>query len=118
MPQSATNADHDSRLGTYDSGLTMLDHDILKSVAAQMMTSDQVILGTQSFPVTRTGSSKLRAVRFVMNGHNYHAIEQNPAKPSRWAELARQGHRVVQFRNVASGKYVAVVVDDKVTEYT
>jgi hypothetical protein len=59
----------------------------------------------------------LRTVRFVMNGKEYQAIEQNAEKPSRWGKLAREGHRVVQFRDVASGKYVAVVVDEKVTEY-
>ena len=52
-----------------------------------------------------------------MNGRGYQAIEQNPDKPSRWGELARNGHLVVQFREVGSGKYVAVAVDGKVTEY-
>jgi len=45
------------------------------------------------------------------------AIEQNPEKPSRWGKLAREGRQVVQFRDVESGKYVAAVVDGKVTLY-
>jgi hypothetical protein len=45
------------------------------------------------------------------------AIEQNPEKPSRWGKLAREGHRVVQFRDLATQKYVAVVVDGEVREY-
>lgn len=95
----------------------MLDHATLKSVAEQMMSTEQVVLAEQIVAVQRTGSSRLRTVRFKIDGHTYHAIEQNPTKPSRWGQLARDGHRVVQFRNVASGKYVAVVVDNKVTEY-
>jgi len=52
-----------------------------------------------------------------MNGRKYQAIEQNADKPSRWGQLARDGHRVVQFRDVQTGKYVAVAVDGKVKEY-
>jgi hypothetical protein len=52
-----------------------------------------------------------------MDGREYQAIEQNPEKPSRWGKLAREGKRVVQFRDVESGKYVAVVFDAKVVEY-
>ena len=44
-------------------------------------------------------------------------IEQNPEKTSRWGILAREGHRVVQVRDVELGKYVAAVVDGKVREY-
>jgi hypothetical protein len=52
-----------------------------------------------------------------MDGKEYQAIEQNPEKPSRWGKLAREGHRVVQIRDIAAGKYVAAVVDGKVMEY-
>jgi len=53
-----------------------------------------------------------------MGGKEYQAIEQNPEKPSRWGKLAREGHRVVQVRDLTSQKYVAAVVDGKVTEYS
>ena len=43
--------------------------------------------------------------------HPFEAIEQNPNKKSRWAQLAREGHWVVQFRDAESGRYFAVVVD-------
>lgn len=76
-----------------------------------------VVLAERTFPVMRTGVRRLRTVRFEMDGKGYQAIEQNPEKPSRWGKLAREGHRVVQFRDVGSGKYVAVVVNGKVTEY-
>jgi hypothetical protein len=38
-------------------------------------------------------------------------------KPSRWGKLAREKHQVVQFRDVATHKYVAVAVDGEITEY-
>jgi hypothetical protein len=95
----------------------MLDHDTLKSLARQLMTQAVVEVDEKKFPVTRTGARRFRTVRFVMGGNEYQAIEQNPQKPSRWGLLAREGHRVVQFRDLTSGKYVAVVADDKVTEY-
>jgi hypothetical protein len=52
-----------------------------------------------------------------MDGKEYQAIEQNPEKPSRWGKMARDGHRVVQIRDIAAAKYVGVVADDKVMEY-
>ena len=90
---------------------------MLKSVAQQLMSGKEVVIDGRSSSVTRTGAMRLRTVRFVMDGKEYQAIEQNPEKPSRWGKLARGGHRVVQFRDVESGKYVAVVADEKVMEY-
>jgi hypothetical protein len=52
-----------------------------------------------------------------VNGRVLEAIEQNPEKASRWGKLAREGHQVVQFRDVEMGKYVAVSVDGIVKEY-
>ena len=95
----------------------MLDHEKLAAVAEQMMGDAVVAVGGQSVKVERTGSRKFRTVRFEMNGREYQMIEQNPEKPSRWGILAREGHRVVQVRDVELGKYVAAVVDGKVREY-
>lgn len=116
----------------------MLDHEILRSVAEQLMGSvgspedplsgkdrdprnaghsAQVAVEGRVWPITRTGSRRFRTVRFMMAGNEYQAIEQNAEKPSRWGQLARQGHRVVQFRDLATGKYVAVTVDGKAIEY-
>ncbi len=50
-------------------------------------------------------------------GRKLVALEQNPSKNSRWGELARQGHSVVQVKDVTTGKYTAVVVDGKVIDY-
>ena len=91
----------------------VLDYEVMRSVAERLFaksTSDQEL------PVKRTSYQRLRTVRFQMNGQEYVAIEQNATKPSRWGQLAREGHRVVQFRD-AAGKYVAVSVDGEVTEY-
>jgi len=95
----------------------MLDHVALTSVAEQVMSGAEVLAEGQVVRVERTGRRRFRTVRFALGGKEYQAIEQNPEKPSRWGKMAREGHRVVQFRDVASGKYVAVVVDGKVTEY-
>lgn len=96
----------------------MLDHAILKSVAEQMLTASLVEIEGRKFRVGQTGSRHFRTVRFLMGGQEYQAIEQNPEKPSQWGKLAREGHRVVQIRNISTQKYVAVVVDDRIREYT
>jgi len=95
----------------------MLDHVTMISVAEQLMTAAEVVVEGRTSRVSRTGSRRFRTVRFVMGGTEYQAIEQNPEKPSRWGKLAREGHRVVQFRDLATQKYVAVAVDGKVREY-
>lgn len=95
----------------------MLDHTVLQSVAEQMMGGAEVVVEGRASRVTRTGSQRLRTTRFLVGGKEYQAIEQNPEKPSRWGKLAREGHRVVQFRDLLTQKYVAVSVDGKVKEY-
>jgi hypothetical protein len=82
------------------------------------MNGAEVLIEGRSFKVARTGSQRFRTVRFVAGGREYQAIEQNPEKPSRWGQLARQGKRVVQFRDLQSNKYVAVSVDQEVHEYS
>jgi len=96
----------------------MLNHEILASVAAQLLNSNQVKVENRISPVRRTGSQRLRTTRFLMDGREYRAIEQNPEKPSNWGKLARAGRKVVQFRDLSSQKYVAVTVDGQVREYT
>jgi len=54
---------------------------------------------------------------FTDQGHRLIAIEQNPDKPSEWGNLARQGHKVVQVKDLSTDRYVAVVVDGRVKEY-
>jgi hypothetical protein len=91
---------------------------VLQSVALQLMSGDEVALDDgQKLRIERVGSGRLRMVEFKLNGRMFEAIEQNPTKPSRWGKLAREKHQVVQFRDVASHKYVAVAVDGEITEY-
>jgi hypothetical protein len=96
----------------------VLDHTILSSVTEQMMSGREVVVDGRASRVSRTGAQRLRTVRFLMGGREYQAIEQNPEKPSRWGKLAREGRRVVQVRDLGTQKYVAAVVDGKVTEYS
>ncbi len=95
----------------------VLDHTVLEAVAEQMMRGAEVVVEDRVSRVTRTGAQRLRTARFLMGGREYQAIEQNPEKPSQWGKLAREGHRVVQFRDLETQKYVAVAVDGKVKEY-
>jgi hemin uptake protein HemP len=97
-------------------------HRILQSIAAQLMNSSEVVISEpngdeQRMRVTRVGGGRLRTARVIINGREIQAIEQNRTKPSRWGQLARQGHEVVQFQDIVTRKYVAVVVDGEVTEY-
>lgn len=95
-----------------------MDIALFSSVAEQLMSaSGKVIVNGETLPVQRTSRRRFRTVRFSDNGAEYEAIEQNASKPSRWGELARKGHRVVQFRDTSTDRYVAVAVDGRVTRY-
>ena len=95
----------------------MLDTSLLSSVARQLLSADEVEVGGKRLPVRRTSKQGLRTVTFTMEGRQYAAIEQNPEKPSRWGELARSGHQVVQFKDVQTNRFVAVAVDGEAKEY-
>jgi hypothetical protein len=81
------------------------------------MSLTEVKVGDQTFAVKRTSSHRLRTVTFQIDGREFQAIEQNPDKPSRWGQLARKGHKVVQFRDLVTNRYVAVAVDGRVLVY-
>ena len=95
----------------------MLDHDLLSYIATQLMSGTQIKLNDNVLPVRRTSSQRLKAVAFELNGKKYEAIEQNPEKPSRWGQLAREGHQVVQFKDAETNRFVAVSIDGKIKEY-
>lgn len=94
-----------------------MNEQLMQSVAEQLMTAGAVTIPGQKVEVRKTSRNRLRTARFTMEGREYEAIEQNGEKPSRWGKLAREGHRVVQFRDIDTGKYVAVSVDGKVQVY-
>lgn len=72
-------------------------------------------LGADGFPVRRTPKRGVRQVDFVFDGNEIRGLEQNPQTKSRWAQLARSGKKVMQF--LCEGRYVANVVDGRVTLY-
>ena len=74
-----------------------------------------VELDGNRYPVQRTPKRGLRQVDFVSDGKEIRGLEQNPNTKSRWAQMARSGKKVMQF--LSEGRYVAVVVDGKVTLY-
>jgi hypothetical protein len=55
-------------------------------------------------------------VDFVFDASDIRGLEQNPETKSRWAQMARSGKKVMQF--ISEGRYVANVVDGKVTLYS
>ncbi|HEY6945342.1 MAG TPA: hypothetical protein VI431_09410 [Candidatus Acidoferrum sp.] len=77
--------------------------------------SREVELEGQTFPVRTTPKKRLRQVDFVFDGQELRGLEQNPDTGSRWAQLASAGHKVMQF--LSAGRYIANVVDGKVTLY-
>jgi hypothetical protein len=74
-----------------------------------------VVLETERYPVRLTPKRRLRQVDFTFDGNQIRGLEQNPETKSRWAQLARSGKKVMQF--LSKGRYVANVVDGKVTLY-
>lgn len=74
-----------------------------------------VVLGTERYAVRLTPKRHLRQVDFVFDGNEIRGLEQNPETKSRWAQMARSGKKVMQF--LSEGRYVANVVDGKVTLY-
>jgi hypothetical protein len=87
------------------------------SVWRQVMAENAktVALNEESYPVRRTSRSKLREVDFKFEDRAVRGVEQNPDTNSRWAKLAREGKKVMQF--LEHGHYVAAVVDGKVILY-
>src|SRR3984885_10863072 len=91
--------------------------DALISVLQQAFVegAKTITLGYVNYPVRRTSRSKLREVDFKFGDTALRGVEQNPNTNSRWAKLAREGKKVMQF--LEDGRYVAGVADGKVTVY-
>lgn len=84
--------------------------------AALVEGAREVELDGQTFPVRTTPRKRLREIDFFFDGQALRGLEQNPETGSRWAQLASSGHKVMQF--LSSGRYIANVVDGKVTSYS
>jgi hypothetical protein len=91
--------------------------EMLVNVWRQALVEDAgaVELGAQLYPVRKTPRRRLREVDFVFEGTPIRGLEQNPETKSRWAQMARSSKKVMQFPS--EGRYVANVVDGKVTLY-
>ena len=89
----------------------------LLSVWKQALVEDArtVTLADKRYPVKRTSKSRLRQVDFEYEGEKLRGLEQNPNTDSRWAKLAREGKKVMQFLN--AGKYIANVANGSVQFY-
>jgi hypothetical protein len=72
-------------------------------------------IGDEKYPVRETSRRRLKQVDFRFEGHELRGLEQNPDTKSRWAKMAREGKKVMQFLD--NGRYVAVVVDGKMKNY-
>ena len=74
-----------------------------------------VQIADEKYPVRETARRRLKQVDFRLEDHELRGLEQNPDTKSRWAKLAREGKKVMQFLD--GGRYVAVVVDGKMKTY-
>ena len=77
--------------------------------------NEKVTLEDKHYPVRLFRAKKLRSVDFSYGELSIVGIEQNPATNSRWAGLAREGNRIMQFR--CKGRYVANVCEGNLLRY-
>jgi hypothetical protein len=91
--------------------------DAMLSIWRQVLVeqASQVVVNGETYPVIRTARSRLRQVDFIFEGTTLRGLEQNPATSSRWAKLARQGQKVMQF--LEGGRYLAVIADGNIFTY-
>lgn len=91
--------------------------EILLSVWRQALIDGarSVQLGTEKYKVRETSKRKLKQVDFRFEGRELRGLEQNPDTKSRWAKMAREGKKVMQFLD--GGRYVAVVFDGKMQTF-
>ena len=89
----------------------------LLSVWQQTMVDDATVvkLGEGVYKVRRTSRRRLREVDFPYKDQMIRGLEQNPDTGSRFAKLARDGKKVMQF--LIERRYIANVIDGKVLLY-
>ena len=64
-----------------------------------MENAAAVLLGTERCHARLTPKRRLREVDFMFDGNEIRGLEQNPDTKSRWAQMARRGKNVMQFRS-------------------
>src|SRR5262245_34236309 len=92
--------------------------EVLVSVWRQSLVDGEksVEIDGKKYPVKLTAKRHLKQVDFQFDGRELRGLEQNPDTRSRWAKMARDGKKVMQFLD--GGRYVAVVVDGKMKAYS
>jgi hypothetical protein len=75
-----------------------------------------VTVGNATFSVRRTAKHRLAQIDFQLDGVEFRGLEQNPQTKSRWAKMAREGAKVMQF--LRAGRYVGVVADGVLKHYS
>ena len=76
---------------------------------------EYIDLEGETYPLTTSKAKGLRMVEFNVGPYRVLGIQQNPKTASRWAELAREGKRIMQFR--CKGRYLANVCEGKLLRY-
>lgn len=91
--------------------------EVLFSVWRQTLVdgANHVQFGDEKYPVRETSRRRLKQLDSWFVGHELRGLEQNPDTKSKWAAMARDGKKVMQFLD--GGQYVAVVVDGKMKTY-
>ena len=104
------------RLVEWRSNMPQLE-EVLLSVWRQALVDNAkyIQIGEQRYPVRTTAKRRLKQIDFEFDGRQLRGLEQNPDTKSRWAKMAREGKKVMQF--LENHKYVAVVADGEVKTY-
>jgi hypothetical protein len=91
--------------------------DAFLSVWRQALLEKKKIIsvGDATFSVRRTSKNRLAQIDFELDGVEFRGLEQNPQTKSRWAKMAREGVKVMQF--LRAGRYVGVVADGVLKHY-
>ena len=91
--------------------------EVLVSVWRQTLVdgANSIVIDGAIYLVKMTARHGLKQVDFRFDGHGLRGLEQNPKAKSKWAAMAREGKKVMQF--LESGRYIAVVVDGKMKTY-
>jgi len=91
--------------------------DVLVAVWRQIFAHGvaDVTVGRRRFPAGFTKTRHLRTVEVPYGRYRLFGVEQNPRTSSRWAQLARQGKRIMQFSH--RGRYVANVCEGELYRY-
>jgi hypothetical protein len=75
-----------------------------------------VTVGNSTFSVQRTAKHHLAQIDFEVNGLEFRALGKKNQTKSRWAKMAREGAKVMQF--LRAGRYVGVVADGVLKRYS